>query len=302
MDKELKIDPEFQNKIPPLTEEEYRQLEENILLAGRVFEPIAVWNGTIVDGHNRYRIVQENPGIEWTVREMDFSDKWDAIAWMCANQLGRRNIQDRITIKLLKGMMYEARKKSHGGSRGNQYTKAASDQNDHLAKKFKNTAQEVASELGTTEINIRRAGEFYNGMNAIEEEDRELAEQIKAHKKNVPDAEVARIGKARPEVRKQLIDDVRNNRKRKITKAETKELNGIASTLSDENVMEYTIDHLTEQIRMASETFIRSLSNLIMDHKDLCNSHTAEVVLAIDGSVTENINKIKERLNNGTQL
>ena len=27
----LKIDPEFQNQIPPLTDDEYKQLEENIL-------------------------------------------------------------------------------------------------------------------------------------------------------------------------------------------------------------------------------------------------------------------------------
>ena len=30
----LKIDPEFQNQIPPLTDDEYRQLEENILKEG----------------------------------------------------------------------------------------------------------------------------------------------------------------------------------------------------------------------------------------------------------------------------
>ena len=69
MSRLLKIDPEFQNKIPPLTEDEYRQLEENILEAGKVFEPITVWNGTIVDGHNRYRIIMEHPFLEWSVRE-----------------------------------------------------------------------------------------------------------------------------------------------------------------------------------------------------------------------------------------
>ena len=30
----LKIDPEFQNQIPPLTDDEYKQLEENILKEG----------------------------------------------------------------------------------------------------------------------------------------------------------------------------------------------------------------------------------------------------------------------------
>ena len=30
----LKIDPEFQNQIPPLTDDEYKQLEENLLKEG----------------------------------------------------------------------------------------------------------------------------------------------------------------------------------------------------------------------------------------------------------------------------
>ena len=54
--KELKIDPEFEKVIPPLTKDEYHQLEENILDDGRIMMPIAVWGDIIVDGHNRYRI------------------------------------------------------------------------------------------------------------------------------------------------------------------------------------------------------------------------------------------------------
>ena len=55
MDELLRIDPEFESKIPPLTEEEYQLLEENILQDGVVLNPLIVWNGCIVDGHNRFR-------------------------------------------------------------------------------------------------------------------------------------------------------------------------------------------------------------------------------------------------------
>lgn len=54
----LRIDPEFESKIPPLREEELKQLEENILADGVVINPLIVWNGIIVDGHNRYRILR----------------------------------------------------------------------------------------------------------------------------------------------------------------------------------------------------------------------------------------------------
>ena len=46
----LKIDPEFQGKIPPLNFEEEQQLEQNILHEGRLLNPIIIWNGFILDG------------------------------------------------------------------------------------------------------------------------------------------------------------------------------------------------------------------------------------------------------------
>ena len=46
---ELRIDPEFEEKIPPLTDDEFQQLENNILADGIVINPIIVWNGVIVD-------------------------------------------------------------------------------------------------------------------------------------------------------------------------------------------------------------------------------------------------------------
>lgn len=48
---ELRIDPEFESKVPPLTDDEYRQLEENILSEEVVLTPLIVWKGTIVDGN-----------------------------------------------------------------------------------------------------------------------------------------------------------------------------------------------------------------------------------------------------------
>ena len=41
----LKIDPEFQGKIPPLNFEEEQQLEQNILHEGRLLNPIIFWTG-----------------------------------------------------------------------------------------------------------------------------------------------------------------------------------------------------------------------------------------------------------------
>jgi len=49
----LQVNPEFKALIPPLTPEEYRQLETNILTEG-CRDPVVVWNNTIIDEYNRY--------------------------------------------------------------------------------------------------------------------------------------------------------------------------------------------------------------------------------------------------------
>ncbi len=119
----LKIDPEFAEKIPPLTDEEFEQLEENIVAEGRVITPLVVWNDLIVDGHNRFRVIQKHPEVEYTVYEKEFPERYSAIAWICKNQLGRRNLTPQ-QKKYLIGQRYEAEKMAHGASdgfRGNQY-------------------------------------------------------------------------------------------------------------------------------------------------------------------------------------
>lgn len=103
----LKIDEEFRNLIRPLYRQEYLQLEANILADG-CRDPISVWNGVIIDGHNRYEICTRH-GIPFSVQEIEFECREAAIAWICANQLGRRNLTDE-TRKFLIGLQYENEK------------------------------------------------------------------------------------------------------------------------------------------------------------------------------------------------
>lgn len=107
MNKPLKIKKEFKNLIRPLHRQEFLQLEENILRDG-CLNPIITWKGFIVDGHNRYEICSKH-NVDYKVLEMDFDSDEDVIAWICANQLGRRNISDE-TRKFLIGMQYESEK------------------------------------------------------------------------------------------------------------------------------------------------------------------------------------------------
>ena len=86
------IDSEFESLIPSLSEDEYQQLEDSITTEGyHDWEPIVTWNGTIIDGHNRYHICDEH-GIEFTTREMQFESRDAAKIWIIEHQFGRRNL------------------------------------------------------------------------------------------------------------------------------------------------------------------------------------------------------------------
>lgn len=97
---QLKIDPEFQSLIPPLSPDEFRQLEENILKDG-CRDPLVYWNDTIIDGHNRFKICTQY-GIKYSMNQMEFDSREKAIEWIIMNQFGRRNLQvvDRVKLSL----------------------------------------------------------------------------------------------------------------------------------------------------------------------------------------------------------
>ena len=121
----LKIDPEFQSQIPPLTDDEFKQLEENILKEGKLLSPLIVWNNTLVDGHNRYAILQKHPEIYFSTMPLPFESREEVLAWICKNQLGRRNLTPEQKYYLM-GKQYEAEKAAHGGDRKSSDAKSSS--------------------------------------------------------------------------------------------------------------------------------------------------------------------------------
>ena len=153
----LKIDPEFQNQINPPSFEETHQLEMNILKEERVLNPIITWNGYIVDGHTRYQILRKYPFIPFEVIEKEFSSRYEALVWICKNQLGRRNLTPE-QKKFLIGKQAEAEKQIKS-FHGNQYTLASESglvQNEPDRTKH-GSRSKVAAEHGTSESYVYRA-------------------------------------------------------------------------------------------------------------------------------------------------
>ena len=188
----LKIDPEFRDLIPPLTQEEYNQLEINIITEG-CRDALVTWNGTIIDGHNRYKICTEH-NIPFETANASFDNREEAINWIIDNQLGRRNITSNQKSYLL-GLRYRQEKKSVGEHTGNQYSKLESGKMYHIPK----TSQQIADQHGVSEKTIRNAEVFADGLDRLDSMEPGIKREILQGKVKITKGEVMELGKATDE-------------------------------------------------------------------------------------------------------
>ena len=75
-----------------LTAVEYEKLEESIIEEG-VRDPLVLWNGILIDGHNRFEIAQKHSLEYKTVENITLANREEVIQWIIKNQLGRRNLK-----------------------------------------------------------------------------------------------------------------------------------------------------------------------------------------------------------------
>ena len=227
----LTIDPEFEGKIPSLREEELKQLEENILADGVVINPLIVWDGVIVDGHNRYRILQKHPEIQFTTYEKQFPDRYAAIAWICKNQLGRRNLTQE-QYKYLIGERYEAEKRTEAFY-GNRFTLA--DKSSRIQNESgysgERTREKIARENNISVSYVQRAGKFAKGVDAAEEAVPGIKQEILTGSIKPTEKAVAAIAKAPPEERPALVQQLRQAKETENQEEKPKPRRSAAETL-----------------------------------------------------------------------
>lgn len=199
----LRIDPQFRNLISPLKKKEYLQLEENILADG-CRDPITVWREYIIDGHNRYEICTRHQ-IPFAVVEMDFICREDAIVWICANQLGRRNISDE-TRRFLIGKQYDAEKAAiriknpMGTNQYSEETRQADD--DHSALKGhhapSHTATRIAQENNITRSTVERYAIYSRTLETIAGKEPEIVPKILTGEYRISHKNVVELSKLSP--------------------------------------------------------------------------------------------------------
>jgi hypothetical protein len=161
----LKIDPEFKNLLPPLTEKEFSDLE-NLILEEGCRDALVIWNGILVDGHNRYEICQKH-GLNFEVQEKEFIDHDEVVLWMIRTQLGRRSIAETdIRMGYLRGLRYVLEKKKAGGQPDNQNAK---NEVEKTPTSFSRTAERLAEQYKINEKTVREDGKFAKAVDTIGE-------------------------------------------------------------------------------------------------------------------------------------
>jgi len=167
----LRVDSEFEAICPPLSPDEYENLEAAIVTEG-CRDALVVWaeNDILLDGHNRKRIC-EKYGLNYKVTNIELPDREAAIQWIILNQLGRRNLHPD-AASLLRGRLYNSQKQApHSGE--NQYTRGEYQNDTHQT-----TAARLSSQLGVSAPTIKRDGKFAEAVETLTSVMPDLPQQV----------------------------------------------------------------------------------------------------------------------------
>jgi ParB-like chromosome segregation protein Spo0J len=157
------VDPEFQDLIPVLSQEEKDGLEKSIKEEG-CRDALILWDGILIDGHRRYEICQRN-NIEFKAVSRTFDNRDQAKIWIICNQLARRNITPNQRRDLI-GVQYKLEKKTFseaGAMKGKSL-----DQNDPGSS----TAEKIAEQHHVGPATVRRAEKFHDKLEKLSPEER----------------------------------------------------------------------------------------------------------------------------------
>jgi len=169
---EIIIDEEFKRLLPALDEQTYAWLENNILDYG-CREPIVLWNGIIIDGHNRYDILTKH-GLPVNIVRMEFDSRDEVIIWIISTQISRRNL-NAMELSNLRGLHYNTEKRVVGNPDWKIHQQDELAQNEPIVKP-QSTASRLSEKYNISRATIKRDSQIANALDAINE----ISPEIKA--------------------------------------------------------------------------------------------------------------------------
>ena len=162
------LDAEFQGLLPALDKETYRLLEENLLEHG-CLSPLVLWEGILIDGHNRYRICTEHD-IPFSTIDKEFDSRAEVLIWIISNQISRRNLTP-LQLSHFRGLHHRADISLVTNKRGNNQhsgQKEVESQNE-TQPKIHSTATRLAEHYKVSRATINRDSALSKALDAIGE-------------------------------------------------------------------------------------------------------------------------------------
>ena len=213
----LNIDQEFKTLLMPLLDEEYKGLEESILSEGcRV--ALDLWEGILIDGHNRYEICQKHD-IEFKTNDIELDSRNDVTVWITKNQLSRRNYtpfqKAELALRAKPAIVEKAkeRKIESGKIYGEKHPKEVNPKWDKPLNKEAPTLQKLADLAGV-------------GKNTIHRTETVLKKAPEKVKQAVRTGKIT-LNKAYKEVKKEEKKIITENKQKSNTKDLDEKLEGI---------------------------------------------------------------------------
>ena len=328
----LRIDEEFKNLLPPLTDDERSELESDIKKHG-VLSPIITWNGFIIDGHNRYEICQRN-GIEIpATKELEFANKSDVMDWIIKHQTGRRNLTKSQLVKaysrveaqlaeeakarMLSGKKDPEKNISQGSQKKrNPQTSEVVARKIGVSRPTYESMKQIVSEGTKEQIERMDKGGKGNGVSAIVAEIKE-----KKLNQDVPDGykRCNRCGKIKPidefqrncdskDGKKSLCKDCVSFRKRSIARKFSGEITPMEQrfeSLTEEEVVgdlyqvkNVTFDDVLDDFKETSNGWVASIMRIIdSNKKEFQEKENREKMCGALACLETEILKMKERVN-----
>jgi ParB-like chromosome segregation protein Spo0J len=315
----LKIDKEFEKLIPPLQDTEFSGLTKSILKYG-CQEPIEIWNNTIIDGHNRYKICKAN-NIPFEVREMDFSDRSEALVYIIEKQFGRRNLlpfqRSELAMKMKNVIQAKAKEKQEANLKQNITVSQKSD--ERYIKNPMRTDEELSKLAGVSRDTIRKAEKIIvegndeqkerartggkgNTVNAIFNEIVNAGENSRICTKCGKELPIKDFDGPRKICRRcrsinREFKDVKGNKipvSQEINQLFKEHGDRVFDAITSGDVPEYTIENFVEELTALAVSFQGSVEACFLDHPEFDVSENKQKIIAALSAAEAAIKKIKE--------
>jgi hypothetical protein len=158
---DLHISPRLQKLLPPLTAQEKKQLEVNLVADGRALDPILFWydgeKKYIIDGMHRYPIATKKD-LPFETDRVEIDGGMEEVEiWILDHALGQRNLLSPQAIRKIRGELYNRLKRKDAGH-GDHAPQSGRPGGQNVTP-VGNAAEKIGGKAGVSPRTIKRDGQ-----------------------------------------------------------------------------------------------------------------------------------------------